>query len=123
MSLAFCMGTGLQALVNSPIDQPMAQIFFNSFGQKGTLALWAMIVLVQCVNSLTDQRKFVCLMNQTDFAKRYMMGSSIVKKYPFFFREHSLADENSDNSCFPHPGKPSPSHATVPSRSPPGSTA
>ncbi|TFK37634.1 hypothetical protein BDQ12DRAFT_666902 [Crucibulum laeve] len=45
MSLAFCMGTDLQALYNS--DQPMAQIFFNSFGQKGTLAIWAIFVLVQ----------------------------------------------------------------------------
>ncbi|KAJ7579288.1 amino acid/polyamine transporter I [Mycena floridula] len=45
MSLAFCMGTDLDALYNSP--QPMAQIFFNSFGQKATLALWAMVVIVQ----------------------------------------------------------------------------
>jgi hypothetical protein len=29
----------------------MAQIFFNSFGQNGTLALWAIVVLVQLVNS------------------------------------------------------------------------
>lgn len=54
VSLAFCMGTDLDSIVNS--DQPMAQIFFNSFGQKGTLALWAVIVMVQ-----------------------YMMGSSMVR--------------------------------------------
>ncbi|CCM02109.1 uncharacterized protein FIBRA_04186 [Fibroporia radiculosa] len=53
VALAFCMGTDLEAIVASP--QPMAQIFFNSFGQKGTLALWAFVVLVQ-----------------------YMMGSSMV---------------------------------------------
>ncbi|KAK7440043.1 hypothetical protein VKT23_017294 [Stygiomarasmius scandens] len=45
MALAFCMGTDLEAL--SDADQPMAAIFFNSFGKKGTLALWAFVVLVQ----------------------------------------------------------------------------
>ncbi|KDQ54538.1 hypothetical protein JAAARDRAFT_135209 [Jaapia argillacea MUCL 33604] len=55
VSLAFCMGTDLEAIMSSPIGQPMAVIFFNSFGQKGTLALWAIVVLVQ-----------------------YMMGSSMV---------------------------------------------
>ncbi|KAK7035352.1 hypothetical protein VNI00_011883 [Paramarasmius palmivorus] len=44
MSLAFCMGTDLQALYDS--EQPMAQIFFNAFGQKGTLTLWAFVVIV-----------------------------------------------------------------------------
>ena len=43
------MGTDLDSIVNSP--QPMAQIFFNSFGQKGTLAVWAIVVLVQSVHS------------------------------------------------------------------------
>ncbi|KAG2047467.1 amino acid transporter [Suillus hirtellus] len=55
VSLTFCMGSDLESLLNSPIGQPMAQIFFNSFGQKGTLALWSFVVLVQ-----------------------YMMGSSMV---------------------------------------------
>lgn len=55
MALAFCMGTDLDAIMNSPIGQPMAEIFFNSFGQKGTLAVWAIVVIVQ-----------------------YMMGSSMV---------------------------------------------
>ncbi|KAL0579387.1 hypothetical protein V5O48_002612 [Marasmius crinis-equi] len=45
MALAFCMGTDLQALLDS--DQPMAAIFFNAFGQKGTLAIWAFVVIVQ----------------------------------------------------------------------------
>ncbi|EMD35048.1 hypothetical protein CERSUDRAFT_139863 [Gelatoporia subvermispora B] len=53
VALAFCMGTDLTDIIAS--DQPMAQIFFNSFGQKGTLALWAVVVIVQ-----------------------YMMGSSMV---------------------------------------------
>ncbi|KAI0944536.1 hypothetical protein AcW1_002218 [Taiwanofungus camphoratus] len=55
VALAFCMGTDLNAIMDSPIGQPMAQIFFNSFGQKGTLGVWAIVVLVQ-----------------------YMMGSSMV---------------------------------------------
>ncbi|KAF8168438.1 APC amino acid permease [Crassisporium funariophilum] len=45
MSLAFCMGSDLLSLVES--DQPMAQIFFNSFGQKPTLGIWAIVVIVQ----------------------------------------------------------------------------
>lgn len=58
MSLAFCMGTDLEGLLDSPIGQPMAQIFLNSFGQNGTLALWSFVVLVQ-----------------------YMMGSSMVSPF------------------------------------------
>jgi hypothetical protein len=47
VSLAFCMGTDINSLLDSPVGQPMAQIFFNSFGQNGTLALWSFVVLVQ----------------------------------------------------------------------------
>jgi hypothetical protein len=47
VSLTFCMGTDINSLLNSPVGQPMAQIFFNSFGQNGTLALWSFVVLVQ----------------------------------------------------------------------------
>jgi len=47
VALAFCMGTDIESIMNSPIGQPMAQIFFNSFGQKGTLALWSVVVTVQ----------------------------------------------------------------------------
>lgn len=47
MSLAFCMGPDLQVLLDSP--QPMAVIFKNGFGEKGTLAVWAVVVLVQYV--------------------------------------------------------------------------
>ncbi|KAK0441240.1 amino acid/polyamine transporter I [Desarmillaria tabescens] len=45
MTLAFCMGSDVQAINDS--TQPMAQILFNGFGQKGTLGIWAIIVLVQ----------------------------------------------------------------------------
>ncbi|KDQ60457.1 hypothetical protein JAAARDRAFT_32877 [Jaapia argillacea MUCL 33604] len=45
--IAFCMGTDLAAVLASPIGQPLATIFFNSFGQKGTLALWSIVVAVQ----------------------------------------------------------------------------
>ena len=47
VALAFCMGTDMDSILNSPIGQPMASIFFNSFGQKGTLAIWAVVVVVQ----------------------------------------------------------------------------
>ncbi|KAJ7682923.1 amino acid transporter [Mycena rosella] len=45
VSLAFCMGTDLEALAGSA--QPMAAIFLNSFGKRPTLALWAVVVIVQ----------------------------------------------------------------------------
>lgn len=48
------MGRDLSSLVNS--DQPMAAIFFNSFGHKPTLVIWSFVVIVQ-----------------------YMMGSSMVR--------------------------------------------
>ncbi|GLB38878.1 putative apc amino acid permease [Lyophyllum shimeji] len=47
VSLAFCMGTDLRSLYDSGRGQPMAQILSYSFGRKGTLAVWAMIVVVQ----------------------------------------------------------------------------
>ena len=47
VALAFCMGTDMDSILNNPIGQPMASIFFNSFGQKGTLAIWAVVVVVQ----------------------------------------------------------------------------
>jgi len=47
VSLAFCMGSDLASLVDSP--QPMAQIFFQSFGQKPTLAIWSIVVIAQWV--------------------------------------------------------------------------
>ncbi|KAG6331475.1 hypothetical protein ID866_7617 [Astraeus odoratus] len=49
VSLTFCMGTDIEYLLSSPIGQPMAQIFFNSFGQKGTLILWSFVVIAQYV--------------------------------------------------------------------------
>jgi len=45
MALAFCMGGDLESLVHS--NQPMAQIFLNSFGLKATLGIWAIVILVQ----------------------------------------------------------------------------
>ena len=54
MVLAFCMGSDLQAIYDS--EQPLAQIFLNSFGKRATLGLWVMVVIVN-----------------------YMMGSSMVR--------------------------------------------
>jgi hypothetical protein len=41
------MGNDIEALLGSDIGQPMAQIFFQSFGQKGALAIWIVVVIVQ----------------------------------------------------------------------------
>ncbi|KAF9007210.1 amino acid/polyamine transporter I [Cyathus striatus] len=47
VAFAFCMGKDIETILASPIGQPMATILFNSLGQKGTLAMWAFIVVVQ----------------------------------------------------------------------------
>ncbi|KAI0635035.1 amino acid/polyamine transporter I [Trametes polyzona] len=45
--IAFCMGTDLETIMDNPIGQPMATILFNSFGRKGALIIWAVVVFVQ----------------------------------------------------------------------------
>jgi len=55
VTLTFCMGQDLEGIMSSGLGQPMAQIFFNSFGKEGTLAMWSFIIIAQ-----------------------YMMGSSLV---------------------------------------------
>jgi len=45
--LAFCMGPDLSAILSTPSNQPMAQIFLNSFGSSWTLVIWSFIILVQ----------------------------------------------------------------------------
>ncbi|KAI5984921.1 amino acid/polyamine transporter I [Pisolithus orientalis] len=47
IALVFCMGTDIEYTLNSPIGQPMAQIFFNSLGTKATLAVWTFVVIAQ----------------------------------------------------------------------------
>ncbi|KAH9946459.1 amino acid permease-domain-containing protein [Amylocystis lapponica] len=45
-AISFRMGTDIEGIMASPIGQPMAAILFNSFGQRGTLAVWAIVVAV-----------------------------------------------------------------------------
>ncbi|KAI0684182.1 APC amino acid permease [Cytidiella melzeri] len=45
--IAFNMGQDIESIMASPIGQPMATIFFNSFGTKSTLAIWSVVVAVQ----------------------------------------------------------------------------
>ncbi|KIL59816.1 hypothetical protein M378DRAFT_84638 [Amanita muscaria Koide BX008] len=47
IALAFSMGSDTQNIMNNSIGQPFATILFNSFGQRGTLILWAFIVILQ----------------------------------------------------------------------------
>ncbi|KAG1732877.1 amino acid permease-domain-containing protein [Suillus paluster] len=49
ISLTFCMGTDLNGILSSPIGQPMAQILYNSLGQRGALAVWCLVILAQYV--------------------------------------------------------------------------
>ncbi|KAK7005720.1 GABA permease [Favolaschia claudopus] len=43
--LALYMGNDLDSVIGNPIGQPMATIFFNSVGKRGTLAIWAFMIL------------------------------------------------------------------------------
>jgi len=43
----FFMGTDLNNIISNPIGQPFATILFNSFGKKGSLAIWVFIILSQ----------------------------------------------------------------------------
>ncbi|KAA1473609.1 APC amino acid permease [Dentipellis sp. KUC8613] len=47
IALAFNMGTDLASIIDSPIGQPMATILFNGFGKRGTLGIWALVVVAQ----------------------------------------------------------------------------
>ncbi|OJA10264.1 hypothetical protein AZE42_08922 [Rhizopogon vesiculosus] len=54
LTLAFCMGTDLSGILNSPIGQPMAQILYNSLGQDGALAVWYLVIIVQYIVALNS---------------------------------------------------------------------
>ncbi|KAG1803597.1 amino acid/polyamine transporter I [Suillus plorans] len=47
ISLAFCMGTDVGGVLNSPLGQPMAQILFNSLGQQKALAIWCLVIIAE----------------------------------------------------------------------------
>lgn len=65
------MGTDLDAIMSNP--QPMAQIFFNSFGQQGALAIWAIIVLVQYMMGSSMVRGFLPLLNKRRYSCCYIL--------------------------------------------------
>ncbi|KAG1722545.1 amino acid/polyamine transporter I, partial [Suillus paluster] len=44
ITIAFCMGTDLVGILSSPIGQPMAQILYNSLGQRMALGIWCLII-------------------------------------------------------------------------------
>jgi len=45
--VAFCMGTDTVSILSSPVGQPLATILLNSFGKRGTLAIWSFVILAQ----------------------------------------------------------------------------
>ena len=88
VTLAFCMGQDLESVMNSSLGQPMAQIFLNSLGQKGTLVMWSFIILVQ-----------------------YMMGSSMVISFiPSDRYSRAVANDDADicYRCLLRRASPSP---------------
>ncbi|KAJ7490941.1 APC amino acid permease [Mycena latifolia] len=47
VTIAFCMGKNIGDILGSVTGQPMAAILFNSFGQKGALAIWSLVIVTQ----------------------------------------------------------------------------
>ncbi|KAJ7753415.1 APC amino acid permease [Mycena maculata] len=47
VTVAFCMGTDIGNILGSVTGQPMSTILFNSFGQKGTLIIWSLVIITQ----------------------------------------------------------------------------
>ncbi|KAJ7589028.1 APC amino acid permease [Mycena floridula] len=47
MAIVFCMGQDLGSILSSPIGQPMSVILLNSFGKRGTLVIWSLIIGTQ----------------------------------------------------------------------------
>ncbi|CAA7269392.1 unnamed protein product [Cyclocybe aegerita] len=44
---AIILSTSMKSVLISPIGQPMAAILFNAMGKKGTLVIWAFIIVIQ----------------------------------------------------------------------------
>ncbi|KAI0264835.1 APC amino acid permease [Gloeopeniophorella convolvens] len=53
IALAFNMGTDMEAIAGSEFGQPMAQILFNSFGKRGALAVWGVVIVIQFMIGVT----------------------------------------------------------------------
>ncbi|EMD30986.1 hypothetical protein CERSUDRAFT_120193 [Gelatoporia subvermispora B] len=47
VALAFCMGTDIEGIMSNPIGQPVATVFFNSFGQRGALVFLSFATVTQ----------------------------------------------------------------------------
>jgi len=51
--IAGCMDTNLTNILESPFGQPMAQIYYDAVGKKGTLALMSLLFIVQFLMGLS----------------------------------------------------------------------
>ncbi|KAJ7511673.1 APC amino acid permease [Mycena galericulata] len=45
IALAFYMGTDIDAILSSPVQQPLGTIILNSFGKKGMLVVWSFLLV------------------------------------------------------------------------------
>ncbi|KAK6500176.1 GABA-specific high-affinity permease [Arthrobotrys musiformis] len=45
--IAACMSTDIESLLNSPFDQPMAQIYYDAVGKKGAIIMMTLLFLTQ----------------------------------------------------------------------------
>lgn len=51
--LAACINPDLEAVLSSPFGQPMAQIYYDAIGKKGTLGLMSLLFIVQFLMGLS----------------------------------------------------------------------
>ncbi|KAJ3843638.1 amino acid/polyamine transporter I [Lentinula raphanica] len=83
VSIAFNMGEDIDGILSNPIGQPLATIFFNSFNQRGTLALWSIIIIAQFMagtSFLVSSSRQVFAFSALPFSNTlyYVQGSSSV---------------------------------------------
>ncbi|KAF9445826.1 amino acid transporter [Macrolepiota fuliginosa MF-IS2] len=46
--------SNITRIVNSPFSLPMGQVYLDTFGKKGMLAVWSLCIIVQWVNGITQ---------------------------------------------------------------------
>lgn len=49
IAICFSMNRDVAAVYGTPLGQPMAQIYLDSFGKTGALAIWSCMLVLQCM--------------------------------------------------------------------------
>ncbi|KAF8824134.1 hypothetical protein HHX47_DHR9000554 [Lentinula edodes] len=52
------MGTDTDGILSNEIGQPLATIFFNGLGQRGTLGVWTILIITQVMMGTSGVSRF-----------------------------------------------------------------